>query len=43
MFSVFADDILIAGFYEQDKDHGGTLDKLLQVCSQENVKLNKDK
>ena len=38
-----ADDILIAGFNEQDNDHDETLGKVLRVCRQANVKLNKDK
>ena len=42
VFSI-ADDILIAGFDEQGKDHNTTLDKVLRVCRQANVKLNKDK
>ena len=37
------DDILIAGFYEQGKDHNETLDKVLWVCRQEILKCNKDK
>ena len=45
MSNVFAiaDDILITGFGERDKDHVETLEKVLQVCSQVNLKLNKDK
>ena len=38
----FADDILIAGFDEQGKDHDETLHKVLQICRQENLKLHKD-
>ena len=42
VFSI-ADDILISGFVEQDKDHNATINKLVRVCRWENVKLNKDK
>ena len=38
-----ADDILIAGFSKQGRDHNKTLDKVLWICRQENLKLNKDK
>ena len=38
-----ADDILIAGFFKQGKDHSDTLDKVLWVCRQANLKLNKGK
>ena len=41
-FSI-ADDILIAGFDKQEKDHNATLDKVLTICRQANMKLNKDK
>ena len=45
MLNVFgiAKDILLAGFDKQGKDHDETLDKLLRVCRQANLKLNKDK
>ena len=45
MSSVFdiADDILIAGFEEWGKDHDKTLENMLWVCRQVNLKLNKDK
>ena len=42
VFSI-ADDILIAGYNKQDKDHDETLDKVLRVCKQANLKLNKGK
>ena len=42
VFSI-ADDILIAGFNEQSKDHDEILENVLKVCSQANLKLNKDK
>ena len=38
-----ADDILIAGFDEWGKDHDETLEKVLQLYRQVNLKLNKDK
>ena len=38
-----ADDILISGFNDQGKDHDITLDKLLWVYQQANMKFNKDK
>ena len=41
VFSI-ADDILIEGFDKQGKDHDETVDKLLRVCIQANLKLNKD-
>ena len=37
------DDILIAGFDDQGKDHDEILDKVFQVCRQVNLKLNIDK
>ena len=37
-----SDDILIAGFDKQSKDHGETLNKVLRICRQANLKLNKD-
>ena len=45
MPSIFciADDILIAGFDKQGKDHDATLDKILRLCRQVNLKPNKDK
>ena len=44
MLNVFSivDDILMAGFDEQGKDHDATLDKVLRLCKQANLKLNKD-
>ena len=36
-----SDDILIASFDKQSRDHEETLDKVLWVCKQANVKLNK--
>ena len=38
-----ADNILIACFDKQDKDHDETLEKVLWACGWENLKLNKDK
>ena len=40
---VTADDILITGFDEWGKDHDETLEKVLWVCREANIKLNKDK
>ena len=37
-----ANDILIKGFDEWGKDHDDKLEKVLQVCRQVNLKLNKD-
>ena len=37
------DDVLIAGFNEQGKDHDVILEKVLWVCKQAKLKLNKDK
>ena len=37
------DDILIVGFDEWTKDHDETLEKVLEICVQANLKLNKDK
>ena len=41
---VFAivDDILVAGYYRDWTDHDATLQRVLQRCSQVNLKLNKD-
>ena len=36
-----ADDISIAGFNEQSKDHNEKLNKVLLICRQANLKLNK--
>ena len=38
-----ADDILIAGFDEWSKDHDEVLQKLINICRQASLKLNKDK
>ena len=38
-----ADDILIAYFDAQGRNHSEMLDKILRVCRQENLKCNKDK
>ena len=38
-----ADDILIAGFDDMERDHDATLDKVLKICRQVNLKLNKDR
>ena len=36
-------DFLLAGFDELGRDHGTTLHKVLQICRQANLNLNKDK
>ena len=41
VFSI-AYDILVAGFDEQDKAHDEPLDKVLGICRQASLKLNKD-
>ena len=41
VFSI-ADDILIARFDELGRDHDATLGKMLRICGQENLKLNRD-
>ena len=38
-----ADDILIAGFIDMGRDHDATLTKVLTICRQANLRLNKDK
>ena len=38
-----ADDILITGFDELGRDYNATLDKVLRICREANMKLNKDK
>ena len=38
-----ADDILTPGFNNMDRDHDATLDKVLRICRQPNLKFNKDK
>ena len=38
-----ADDISVVGYAADGKDHDKTLQKVLQICSQDNLKLNKDK
>ena len=38
-----ADDILNADFEKLGKDHNETLEKMLQVCQQINLKLKQDK
>ena len=37
------DDILVVGYEIDDKDHDETLWRVLQMCRQVNLKLNKDK
>ena len=37
-----ADDILTAGFDELGRDHDVTLDKVLRICRQANLKLHKN-
>ena len=36
-----ADDISVAGFHELGRDHDATLDKMLRICRQTNLKLTK--
>ena len=38
-----ADDILVAEYDVDGKDHDDTLQRVLQMCRQVNLKLNKDK
>ena len=38
-----ADDILVAGYETDGKDHDEKLQRVLQRCRQVNLKLNKDK
>ena len=38
-----ADDILVAGYEADGKDHDKTICRVLQRCRQVNLKLNKDK
>ena len=38
-----ADDILIAVFNDISREHDATLSKVLRICRQANLKLNKDK
>ena len=38
-----ADDILIAEFGDMGGDHDDTLNRVLRICMQANLKLNKDK
>ena len=40
--SGIADDLLIAGFDEYSRSHNEMLEKVLQICRQVNLKLNKD-
>ena len=40
---VIADDILITGFNGMDRDHNAIPDKVLWICRQAHLKLNKDK
>ena len=42
MFGI-ADDILIVKFSDMGRDHDATLNKVLRICRQANLKLNKDK
>ena len=42
MFCI-ANDILIVGFDDMDRDHNATLDKVLRICRQAKLKLSKDK
>ena len=38
-----ADDILVVGYDRDGKDHDDTLQSVLQICRQVNIKLNKGK
>ena len=38
-----ANDILVVGYYRDGKDHDDKLQRVLQICRQVNLKLNKDK
>ena len=38
-----ADDILVVGYKADGKGHDETLQRVLQICRQINLKLNKDK
>ena len=42
VFSI-ADDILIAGFDELGRNHNATLDRMLRICREAYLNLNKDK
>ena len=42
MFEI-VDGILIAGLDDMGRDHNATLNKILRLCRQANLKLNKDK
>ena len=42
-FFGIADNILIAGFKKQGRDHNVTLDKVLRICRQANLKFNKER
>ena len=37
-----ADNILIAGFDDLERDHDATIDKVLRICRKANLKVNKD-
>ena len=45
MYLVFgiANDISVVGYKAEGKDHDETLQRVLQICTQVNLKLNKDK
>ena len=38
-----ADDILVVAYDSDSKDHDDTLQNVIQICRQVNLKLNKDK
>ena len=38
-----ANDILVVGYDSDGKDHDDTLQRVLQICRQVNLKVNKDK
>ena len=42
MFGI-ADNFLVVGYDSNGKDHDDTLEQVLQICRQLNLKLNKDK
>ena len=43
MCLAYRDDILVVGYKVNGRDHDETVHKVLQRCSEANLKLNKDK
>ena len=43
MYFSIADDIFVVGYKADGKDHDETIQRILQICRQVNLKLNKDK